>query len=131
MDDLDSGRVSKPTTHHQPPPTTHQHNHNHNKNRRVKNTSPWPQLLHLRPPPYINAQTCHRSIRCSQRLWSKKMAFQSHPPLASYVAGSILHRPVVTAPPVTLKQPPASPFPDVGMLQTPPPSETPKIWYGQ
>jgi hypothetical protein len=48
------------------------------------------------------------------------MAFQSHPPLASYVAGSILHQPVVTAPPVTLKQLPASPFPDVGMLQTHP-----------
>jgi hypothetical protein len=34
--------VSEPTTHHQPPPTSHQHNHNHNhnnnKNRRVKNT---------------------------------------------------------------------------------------------
>jgi hypothetical protein len=100
MDDIDSGRVSKPqpttTTHHNPPPPQPQHN----KNRREE-PSPWPQLPRLRPLQYINAQTCHRLIRCSRRLQSKKMAFHSHPLLASGFAGLILHQLLVTAPPAT------------------------------
>jgi hypothetical protein len=112
MDDIDSkGRVSEPTTH------------NHNPTTKIdmwRAPSPWPQLPRLRPPPYINAQTCHRSIRCSRCLRSKKMAFQSHPPLASYTAVSILHRLVVTAHPPRWSNRPHLPFQMWACSENPP-----------
>jgi hypothetical protein len=93
MDDIDSGRVSEPTTSaHNPQPHQQQKSTRHHTMAATSAASA--ATIHQR-------QTLPPLGKTLSTPLLEKRAFHSYPPLASRFAWSILHRLPVTAPPAT------------------------------